>query len=164
MQASMVSNAQIEQFFNVQVLDSIYAVDEKGRRSFLTDLRQKFVKVAKKKTTAKKVKVDNSARKADNISDMFVSLERRFTESNVVMREVQCGIDGEEFKVYCIMGGTSVHCVNIESKMFNRAELEELFTGWSFHKKESKNGITINKLSFDDVLEVVGLAIEYHNV
>lgn len=166
MNASQVTNEQIVSHFQVEILDSIYAIDGKGRRKFLTDLRTQFAKEFKKKEFVSKKKYAQTMSKGDNINDVFVALDRQFAEKyGVLMREIQPGLKCESlgFNVYCIVGhNPSNLCVNMDSTTFDRKELENIFSGYSMHKRDAKAGITINKLDVAGLIEVIQKMIDIH--
>lgn len=167
MHISEVTNAQLVEHFEVTIIDSIYAEDSKGRRKFLTDLRQTYAKNFKAIQAKKRAQEKQKVKQTENIEEFFVDLDRAFPDYNVIIRQTQPGIEIPELglNIYCIVSGTSKHVVSAYSKEFDREYLEKEFGHWKLYKKDdsiTQGAITISDVTFSDIIEIVSKLIELH--
>lgn len=169
--ASQITNAQIEEHFELKVIDTIYAEDSKGRRQFLSDLRTKLARELTNKAKQKSSnKTKNEQRKSlveEKVQDFFVELDRAFPDNNVLIRETQPGVDEREtlgLNIHCMVSAWGGHRLSITSKIFDRADLEKDFEHYSIFKntEDKKNEICLGRLTTDDMIEIVRKAIQLH--
>ena len=164
MNVGQVTNQMLVSQFKVEIQENGFqATDQKGREHFLSDLRQQYIKDAKKKRATSKKSFVLKRKKEDNISDVFVQLDRAFPE-RALIRESQPGLSLPEIgvNVYCIISPNNRHVVNMDSKTFDRKDLEEAFGHYKLYKRDSNTGITISGLECDEIIEVVNRMIEMH--
>lgn len=154
-----------EMFSLTPANDGIYLLDAKGRGRLITDMRREY---AKNKTAAvKKTKVSVSQKESrlNHINEALELLKLNFPELDVLIRETQPGIRCPElgFNVYCIIGHTDSHVVNMDSTVFSREDLNSFFAEYSLYKNQ-ETGVTISiKNGFDELVQAVQTMIMYHN-
>lgn len=165
---SQVTNQNLVEHFQVSIIDSIYAEDAKGRRKFLTDLRQEYVKEVNKKATSKKYrKTTQKEKRQNNIDDFFVDLDRAFPEYNVAIRETQPGISLPQMglQIFFMVDAFRSHAVSFYSTVFSREDLEKEFAHYKLLKKNDtdKNSVTVGSVKdLTDLVEITKKAIQMH--
>lgn len=172
---SQVTNEQIANHYDMKIEDSLYAVDSKGRRKFLTDLRVLLAREMTNKSKAEAKKLEIQAEKAvhkqqlkEAAQDLFVELDRTYQDLEVIMRNSQPGFNLKDLgvKIYCIASMSGKHIVSCTSSKYDSKFLEESFSNRKFYdKKDVKtSAITIPTNSYEDLVEVINRIIMIHNV
>lgn len=134
--------------FQVEIV-GFQAIDSKGRAKFLSDLRQEYIKLNKKKTPV--------ATKAHNIEDIFESLKYDVPSANVMIRNTQPGFEITELdiKAYCIVGA-SRHSISFSTK-FDK-EVKAALCEYKI-RKNSNSGVIIGSLTYNEMLECINIVI-----
>lgn len=162
--AAQVTNQQIEEHFNVKVINEFSAEDEKGRRKYLSDLRTQYAKEVNNKAKESKKAKQRPSLVKERVQDVFVELDRIFEGHNVLIRESQPGLDLEEIglQVYVMVAPYGKYRMSMSSKIFSAEEMKEDFAHYRIAKKESNTDITVQSLEFDEMVEVIKQAIQLH--
>ncbi|ALP47101.1 hypothetical protein phiST2_0306 [Vibrio phage phi-ST2] len=162
MNVQSLTNEQLAARYNMTVdSNGFQAVDDKGRRHYLTDLRQKAMKEAKTKRTSK-VKAAASKIALPTAEENLARLNGDFTEHQWFIRESQPGLDIEELGLrFYFIGGHERHQLNIRTKHFSNKELNNFYADKKILKAHKGTGsITIGSLSYDEVVEIANDIIE----
>ncbi|AAQ64131.1 hypothetical protein KVP40.0060 [Vibrio phage KVP40] len=159
MNAQSMTNAQIAELFDMTVdANGFQAVDAKGRRHYLTDLRQKAMKAAK---TKKARKVRAEAQPKATAEELLAELQSESSDFWEI-RESQPGMDSEEhgLNVYVTAGLPDRHRVMIRSSVLTNKELDrELgYLNPSKQKEEQrrkKSTIIFSNRSAKEIVEII---------
>ncbi len=157
------TNAQIAEHFGMTADPSgmPYAIDNKGRRYYITDLRTRLRKEAKTKKTRKARAVTQKIA-LPSAEEHLAMLNTEFSEYHWFIRESQPGLDIEELGLkFYFIGGAGVHQLNIRSKNFSSKELNNFYADKKILKGHKGVGsITIGSLSYDEVVSIASDIIE----
>ncbi|AJT61042.1 inhibitor of host transcription [Vibrio phage ValKK3] len=159
MNVQSLTNEQLAAYFNMTVdSNGFQAVDEKGRRHYLTDLRQKAMKAAK---TKKARKVRAEAQPKATAEELLAELQSESSDFWEI-RESQPGMDSEEhgLNVYVTTGLPDSHRVMIRSSVLSNKELDRELghLNPAKHKevqRRKKSTIIFSNRSAKEIVEII---------
>ncbi|CAL9958986.1 inhibitor of host transcription [Vibrio phage D479] len=160
------TNEQVAAYFGLTLSSNGFtAVDEKGRASYLTDLRTKMRQEANRGAKAAAKKVEIKAAKNANIEEALLWLNTEF-DFEWKIRETQPGAELEDLRFYVVVGAGETYGINIVSEVFTAQMMEHFYADYKFNTKHGKKGaILINGgLSQDQLVELINDAIERHKI
>lgn len=143
-----ITNSKLAEMFNVKIADNgFHAIDERGRRLFLTDLRQQAIKTLKKNANKKPL---------PTADENLHRLNADFTEHQWFIRETQPGLEVEELGLrFYFIGGATNHQLSISSTLLSAKDLRNLYANKKIlNGHKGKESITIGALSYDEVIEI----------
>lgn len=150
-----ITNSKLAEMFNVKIADNgFHAIDERGRRLFLTDLRQQAIKTLKKNANKKPRTINKTP--LPTADENLHRLNADFTEHQWFIRETQPGLEVEELGLrFYFIGGATNHQLSISSTLLSATDLRNLYANKKIlNSHKGKESITIGSLSYDEVIEI----------
>lgn len=160
------TSTQVAEYFGMtDAGNGFQAVDTKGRRHFITDLRAQGMKERVKKTKADVKKELAKNAKNANASDTLLFLNTEF-DFHWSIRESQPGADLDDLglKFYVICGANDHVSIDVTSDFFSEDTMQGLFADYKIREgKRKKGSVLIEGINRDELVNIVKYAIEKHS-